>query len=173
MLNLKRRFLRGLIAFVLGIMTSSTVDGLDKLRGIEGKAIVASNHLGRLDAGFAFRLVKRNDVIIVVAEKYRSYPIYRWFVRQLDLLWLERFESDLGTLREVLRRLANGGILLIAPEGTRSTTEALMEGEPGGRLFGLKEWSPGDSRSDNRYGRPISESLFCKTSSTPYSNSNR
>ena len=131
MLSLKRKLLRGLIALVLGIMTHSSVDGLEKLRNVKGKAIVASNHLGRLDAGFAFRLVKRDDVIIVVAEKYRDYPIYRWFVKQLDMLWLERFESDLGTLREVLRRLAKGGMLLIAPEGTRSTTEALLEGKPG------------------------------------------
>jgi 1-acyl-sn-glycerol-3-phosphate acyltransferase len=131
MLSFKRKLLRGLIALVLGMMTRSSVDGLEKLRNVKGKAIVASNHLGRLDAGFAFRLVKRDDVIIVVAEKYRDNPIYRWFVKQLDMLWLERFESDLGTLREVLRRLAKGGILLIAPEGTRSTTEALLEGKPG------------------------------------------
>ena len=131
MLSLKRKFLRGLIALVLGMMTRSKVDGLQKLRAVQGKAIVASNHLGRLDAGFAFRLVKRSDVIIVVAEKYRDYSIYRWFVKQLDLLWLERFESDFGTLREVIRRLTKGGILLVAPEGTRSTTEALIEGKPG------------------------------------------
>ena len=75
--------------------------------------------------------MERDDVIIVVAEKYRDHPIFRWLVRQLDMLWLDRFGADLGTLKEVLRRLAKGGVLLIAPEGTRSPTEALIEGKPG------------------------------------------
>ncbi len=131
MVRLKRRFLRGLISFVLATITRTTIEGKEKVDALKGKAIVASNHLGRLDAGYAFLLVKRDDVIIVVAEKYRQYAIFRWFVKHLDLLWLERFESDLGTLKEVMRRLAKEGILLIAPEGTRSSTEALIEGKPG------------------------------------------
>lgn len=131
MLLFKRRVLRALISFFISLITKIEVEGAEKLRAIEGKGIVVSNHLGRLDAGFAFYLVKRDDLIIVVAEKYRDYPIYRWFVKQLDLLWLDRFGADLGTLKEVLRRLAKDGILLIAPEGTRSTTEALIEGKPG------------------------------------------
>ena len=131
MLQFKRKILRTIISLFMGIITNIKVDGVEKLRGIKGQAIAVSNHLGRLDAGFAFYLVKRDDMIITIAEKYRDYPVYRWFGDQLDLLWLDRFGADLGTIREVLKRLAKGGILLIAPEGTRSTTEALIKGKPG------------------------------------------
>lgn len=131
MTRLKRRLIRWIIALLLHVVARIEVQGLERLRSIKGKAIVASNHLGRLDAGIALLLVPRDDVIIVVAEKYKQYAIFRWLVRHLDMLWLERFEADLGTLKEVLRRLDRGGILLIAPEGTRSHTEALIEGKPG------------------------------------------
>jgi 1-acyl-sn-glycerol-3-phosphate acyltransferase len=131
MLLFKRRILRTFISIFMGIITHIEVEGVEKLRGIKGKAIVVSNHLGRLDAGFAFYLVKRDDLIIVVAKKYSDYPVYKWFVRQLDLLWLDRLGADIGTIKEILRRLNKDGILLIAPEGTRSPTEALMEGKPG------------------------------------------
>lgn len=131
MLRLKRSLLKALVTLVMRIITRTTIDGLEKLRAVQGTAIVAANHLGRLDAGFAFRLVTRDDAIIVVAEKYRDHAVFSWFVRQLDMLWLNRFEVDFGALREILRRLAKGGILLITPEGTRSTTEGLLEGKPG------------------------------------------
>jgi 1-acyl-sn-glycerol-3-phosphate acyltransferase len=138
----KRRLIRWVIVDLLTLITRTEVDGLERIRALEGQAIVAANHLGRLDAAFSFVLVKRDDLIMIVAEKYREWPIFRWLVRQLDLLWIERFEADLGTLKEVLRRLAAGGILLIAPEGTRSDTEALLEAKPGVAYIAAKSGAP-------------------------------
>jgi 1-acyl-sn-glycerol-3-phosphate acyltransferase len=134
----KRRIIRSIIAFGVRLTTKVEVSGLERIHDQKGKAIVAVNHLGRLDAALPFLLVPREDVIIVVAEKYKKQPIFRFLVKQLDLLWLDRFEADLGTLREVLRRLNRGGILLIAPEGTRSQTEALLEGKPGATYLAAK-----------------------------------
>ncbi|MDA1330084.1 MAG: 1-acyl-sn-glycerol-3-phosphate acyltransferase [Chloroflexi bacterium] len=142
MVLLKRRIIRTTISVLLRLVANIRVEGWDKLKAVKGRAIVASNHLGRLDAGLALMLMNRDDVILVVAEKYRDYPFFRWMVKQLDLLWLERFEVDLGTLKEVLRRLAKGGILMIAPEGTRSTTEALLEGKPGVAYIAAKSGAP-------------------------------
>jgi 1-acyl-sn-glycerol-3-phosphate acyltransferase len=136
--RVKRRIIRGIIAFGVRLTTKVEVSGLERIHEQTGKAIVAVNHLGRLDAALPFLLVPREDVIIVVAEKYKKQPIFRFLVKQLDLLWLDRFEADLGTLREVLRRLNRGGILLIAPEGTRSQTEALLQGKPGATYLAAK-----------------------------------
>jgi 1-acyl-sn-glycerol-3-phosphate acyltransferase len=136
--RLKRRILQAIVAFFMRAVCRVEINGLDKVRDIKGKAIFVSNHLGRLDAGLAFLILKREDIILVVAEKYRDYPIFRFLVKQLDLLWLDRFGSDLGTMKEVLRRLDRGGVLMIAPEGTRSTTEALLEGKPGATYLAAK-----------------------------------
>src|SRR3990172_6554920 len=139
--RLKRRIIRSIIAFGVRLTTQVEVEGMEKIHDQKGKAIVVVNHLGRLDAALPFLLIPREDVIIVVAEKYRKQAIFRFLVRELGLLWLERFEADLGTLREVLRRLERGGILLIAPEGTRSQTKALLPGKPGATYIEAKSGS--------------------------------
>lgn len=137
-IRLKRRLLRAIIAFGVALTTRVELEGMERVTNQKGKAIVVVNHLGRLDAALPFLLVPREDFIIVVAEKYKKHAIFRFLVRELDLLWLDRFEADLGTLREVLRRLDRGGILLIAPEGTRSQTEALLLGKPGATYIAAK-----------------------------------
>ena len=96
-----------------------------------GGALVATNHLGRLDAILGMVLSDREDVIMLVAEKYQKYVFWRWVVKNVDGIWLNRNEADFHALRLVHRRLRQGGILAIAPEGTRSQTEALIFGKPG------------------------------------------
>ncbi len=133
-----RRLAKAVLRIFFRLTYQLEEDGLENLLKIQGKGILVSNHLGWSDVfAFAARL-KRNDMIVVVAEKYEKYSILRYFAKQLDLLWLDRFASDLGTLREVLRRLEKGGILLIAPEGTRSRSETLLEGKPGAAFLASK-----------------------------------
>ncbi|MCW5873679.1 MAG: 1-acyl-sn-glycerol-3-phosphate acyltransferase [Anaerolineales bacterium] len=140
---LKFHFVRSIIVLGLRLLTSTKLHNLDNINQQEGgKAIVAANHLGMLDAAYAFRMVSRTDLIMVVAEKYRKYGFFRWLVKTLNLLWLERFEADFGTLKETLRRLDRGGILFIAPEGTRSKTEALQQAKPGVAYLAAKSGAP-------------------------------
>lgn len=141
--SIKFHFVRSVIVLGLRLLTSTTLYNLDAIDQKEGgKAIVAANHLGMLDAAYAFRMVSRTDLIMVVAEKYRKYGFFRWLVKTLNLLWLERFEADFGTLKETLRRLDRGGVLFIAPEGTRSKTEALQQAKPGVAYLAAKSGAP-------------------------------
>ncbi|MCZ7674392.1 MAG: 1-acyl-sn-glycerol-3-phosphate acyltransferase [Chloroflexi bacterium] len=82
-----------------------------------GAAIIASNHLGRLDALLAVILSDREDFVIMVAEKYQKYWFWRWIMGELDALWLNRYEADFQTLKTVIKRMKQGQILGIAPEG--------------------------------------------------------
>ena len=101
-----------------------------------GGYIVVANHLGRMDIPLVYDLLDRDDVILLVAEKYRKYGIVRWLVKKVDALWLERFSADFSALRNTLVRLKAGGVLVIAPEGTRSPTGALLPGKAWGELPG-------------------------------------
>lgn len=94
-------------------------------------AIVVSNHIGRLDAGLIYYAVNRQDIIMLVAEKYRHHRFYRWVAESLNGIFVDRFNADLSAMREVLRRLDKGGVLAMAPEGTRSPTGALQVGKDG------------------------------------------
>jgi 1-acyl-sn-glycerol-3-phosphate acyltransferase len=107
-----------------------------------GGFIVVANHLGRMDIPLVYYFLDRDDVILLVAEKYRKYGIVRWLVQQMDALWLDRFSADFHALRRTLDRLQAGGALVIAPEGTRSTTGALLVGKPGASYLAAKSGMP-------------------------------
>ncbi len=96
-----------------------------------GGCIAAANHLGRLDAIVPYYLITRDDIILLVAEKYERYAIFRWIGRKLDAIFVDRFNADIGALRATLKRLKQGQLLVIAPEGTRSKSMALNEAQQG------------------------------------------
>jgi 1-acyl-sn-glycerol-3-phosphate acyltransferase len=73
----------------------------------------------------------REDIILPVAEKYKDHPIYGAIGRAVNAVWLNRFETDFHALRVMLNRMKEGGMLVIAPEGTRSKTGKLLPGKPG------------------------------------------
>jgi 1-acyl-sn-glycerol-3-phosphate acyltransferase len=111
----------------------------------EGGVIIVTNHLGRLDAMLGVLLLERtgrNDLILMIAEKYQKYAIWRWFARQLDAIWLNRFEVDLRAMRLVYKRIKRGELLAMAPEGTRSQTQALAVGKPGAAFLAFKTGAP-------------------------------
>jgi len=136
-----KKFFRGLVALTIKLTCKVTVVGKEKIPPVGG-CIVAANHLGRLDAFFVYTALPRQDAILTVAEKYRKYAFFRWASESLDALWIDRFNSDFGALRKVLRRLNKGEIMGIAPEGTRSKTETLQPGKPGAAYLAAKTQVP-------------------------------
>ncbi len=125
-----RALIRFLTKLILFLIADVKVVGVEKLPQ-SGACIVASNHLGRLDAALPLTATKRRDVILMIAEKYEKVAIWRFLARLMDAFFVNRYEPDLKALREVTRRLKRGEFLVIAPEGTRSKTEALLPGRPG------------------------------------------
>lgn len=105
---------------------------------LEESFILASNHIGRLDAALVYHFSQRRDIIMIVAEKYRSNWLLSWFVNQLDGIWVDRYNADFGAVRETLNRLKNGGVLVLAPEGTRSPTGKLQKAWAGASYLAAK-----------------------------------
>lgn len=137
---MKYRTLRSIIRFLMKLITDIEVNGLEKLP--EGNVIVAANHLGRLDTAALLCILDREDIIMPVAEKYRDHPLYGAIGRAANAIWLNRFEADYSALRQILDRMKQGGLLVIAPEGTRSKTEALQEGKMGVAFLASKSGYP-------------------------------
>ncbi len=107
-----------------------------------GGIVAVTNHVGRLDVGLPYYLVDRADIIIIVAEKYRKYAVARALAHAVDGIWVDRFNADLTAVRTCLRRLANGGALVIAPEGTRSATGNLIRARSGASFLAAKSGVP-------------------------------
>lgn len=103
--------------------------------------MIATNHLGRLDVALLFYALE-GDFILPVAEKYEHHWLYGPIGDAMGAIWLDRFNADVGSVREILARMKAGGILVIAPEGTRSRTEAMAEGKPGVAYLAMKAGLP-------------------------------
>jgi len=144
---MKYKTLRTFIRFVMNIIGDVEIVGMDRvLDGMdkfpEGNAMLAANHLGRLDTAVLLYVLDREDIILAIAEKYKNHPIYGPMGRAVDAVWLNRFEVDYSALREILARMQKGGLMVIAPEGTRSKTEALQEGKMGVAFLASKSGYP-------------------------------
>lgn len=126
---MKYTTLRSIVRFILNLIADVEVIGLDKLP--EGNFILAANHLGRLDSAILLYAVDREDIIMPVAEKYKNHPLFGAIGRAVNAIWLNRFDADYSAFREILARMEKGGLMVIAPEGTRSKTEALQEAKMG------------------------------------------
>jgi len=132
---------RFLIRLLYRLLTSIQVIGEDNIPPAGG-IVAVTNHIGRLDPGLVYCLVDRQDIIMLVAEKYRQVAIFRWLTAALDGVWVDRFGADLTALRTCLRRLKQGGALVIAPEGTRSPSGALMKARSGAGYLAAKSGAP-------------------------------
>ena len=135
------RVIRILSRGILGAAARVTMNGYEHIPR-EGGAIVVTNHIGRLDAMLGVILSDRDDIILMIADKYQKVPLWRYLGDNLDAIWLDREEADFHAMREVFRRLKKGGLFGIAPEGTRSKTEALVPGKPGAAYLAARSQLP-------------------------------
>ena len=134
------RILRAVSRIVLRVIARIEIIG--SIDYLNGGFIVTGNHIGRLEAFLVILLANRDDIILILAEKYKEYAIWRYFANKVDAIWVNRFDADFGALRAVLKRLEKGEVLAIAPEGTRSQTEALLPGKPGAAYLAAKSGLP-------------------------------
>lgn len=100
--------------------------------------IVATSHISRLDTPFLMLSTHRQDIIAMVAREYEKAPFFGWFLDKLGVIWISRDGYDLGAFREASVHLKNNWIVGIAPEGTRSRTQTLLEGKPGAALLAIR-----------------------------------
>ncbi|MCI0520276.1 MAG: 1-acyl-sn-glycerol-3-phosphate acyltransferase [Chloroflexi bacterium] len=125
-----RNRLRAVFRWLFKCLSHLEATGLENVAR-QGGLLVATNHLGRLDAPLIFALVDRDDITAMVADKYKDHAFFSWLVRMVNGIWLNREESDIHALRAARDHLQAGGCLGIAPEGTRSPTGALLQAKTG------------------------------------------
>jgi 1-acyl-sn-glycerol-3-phosphate acyltransferase len=133
-----QRSARFLIRLFINLTARVETHDAERIYQLSEGFVIASNHIGRLEAILPYYLLDRQDIIMLVAEKYREIPLARWFVKQLDAIWIDRFKADHAALRQALTRLKKGGVLILAPEGTRSPNAALQKGWPGAAYMAAK-----------------------------------
>ena len=135
------RILNRLIRGVLRLAFRVHDDALSKVPR-NGPLIITPNHINSLEVPIVFtHLMPRQLTGYAKAESWDN-PIIGWLFNQWEGIPLHRGEADLVALKRGIEYVKNGGMLVIAPEGTRSRTGILQRGHPGAVLIALKSKAP-------------------------------
>jgi 1-acyl-sn-glycerol-3-phosphate acyltransferase len=130
-----------LLRAILRIIARVTVYGRENLPS-STTYVAVSNHIGRLDPAFIYYLLNRKDIIILVAEKYKDHIWSHLLAKAVNGIFVDRYNADVNAMRELLRRIKQGGVAVLAPEGTRSPTASLMQGWNGASYIASKSGLP-------------------------------
>jgi 1-acyl-sn-glycerol-3-phosphate acyltransferase len=121
---------RFLIRILLRLLTRTSIVGLENVPRATN-FIIASNHVGLVDAFMPFYFLNNNNLVLLVGEKWEKMGIMRWLGHRLNFIFVDRFNPDIKAIREVITRMKQGEVLVITPEGTRSKVGYLIEGKAG------------------------------------------
>ena len=143
-LHWARRWFRGfgrwLCKTVITVCTKRTVEGLENFPRT-GPALVVINHLGDADGALLVSSVPVSLDALGKIELY-DFPILGKLMDWYGIIWLHRGQADKRAIRAALDGLAEGRIIVIAPEGRYSLTGGLEEGTQGAAFLAYKAVVP-------------------------------
>ena len=106
-----------------------------------GGVVIASNHQSFFDPVLVGVGLPRSLNYMARDTLFRIAP-FRWLIRSLNAFPFRREGIDTGTIREAIRRVGAGGIVVIFPEGTRTNDARIGEIKKGAGLISRKAKSP-------------------------------
>jgi 1-acyl-sn-glycerol-3-phosphate acyltransferase len=133
--------LRSILRFLFDRLTVHGTTGTELIPPT-GAYLLATNHMSRLDLPLLFIDTPRPDLIALVADSYKATPFFYWIIRSSGSIWIDRGKADFSAMRAGMDHLRAGGILGIAPEGTRSRVGKLLEAKSGVALLAEKTHVP-------------------------------
>jgi 1-acyl-sn-glycerol-3-phosphate acyltransferase len=109
---------------------------------MQGPLILVCNHINAIEVPVVFpRLHPRNVTGFAKSETWDN-PILGPIFNLWEVIPVHRGQADIAALKQGLKMLAEGRILVIAPEGTRSGDGRLQQGYPGVATLALRSGAP-------------------------------
>jgi 1-acyl-sn-glycerol-3-phosphate acyltransferase len=96
----------------------------------EGGVLVCSNHQSFFDPVLVGLGFNRRMNYLARKTLFRFFA-FRWLIEFLDAIPIDREGGGLGGLKETLKRLRRGELVLIFPEGTRTRDGHVAKLKPG------------------------------------------
>lgn len=139
------RFVAFFARTVMRCLTRVTVEGAFDRIPRDGPLIIASNHLSNADgvilgAWLTPRLGRR--IHWLGKREMLEWPVVGPMARAGSVHPVDRGAADVEAFRLAQRILDEGHVLVVFPEGTRSTTGGLQEAKDGLALLALRSGAP-------------------------------
>ena len=97
---------------------------------ISGGVLVVSNHQSHFDPPLVGMGVPRR-MNYLARDTLFGFAPFRWLISSLDAIPIDREGMGLGGIKESLRRLKRGEMVLVFPEGTRTRDGEIAPFRPG------------------------------------------
>ncbi len=107
-----------------------------------GPLILVANHVNFLEVPVLHCRLRPRAVLGLAKVESWDNPLLGWLFDRWGGIPIRRGEPDVGALRRALAVLGDGGILAVAPEGTRSRHGRLQRGHPGVVTIAWKSGAP-------------------------------
>jgi 1-acyl-sn-glycerol-3-phosphate acyltransferase len=99
----------------------------------EGGALIISNHQSLLDPVVLGAQLHRPMSYLAKSELWNN-PLFGWLISHLYAFPVKQGAGDVGAIKETIRRLHEGHLLNIYPEGSRTETGELLPIQAGAAL---------------------------------------
>ena len=106
-----------------------------------GPAIIIANHRSSIDPMFIWAGNKRTFGFMIAREYYEMRGLH-FVCRTVECIPVDRDGKDHAPIRAALRRLRNGEVVSVFPEGGINRTETLRQGIPGVAWLALRSEAP-------------------------------
>ena len=134
------RLLQGLAQLKLRVVADLEVEGAANYPGA-GPYLIVFNHLHWLDLPVAFTTL-RHQMAGLALHELAARPLIGPIARHVGHAIFVQKVTDHRALSDALAWLRDGGVLLLAPEGSRSRSGSLQAGRPGAAYLASRSGVP-------------------------------
>lgn len=106
-----------------------------------GPVLVVANHLHNFDPVVLGAALPR-PILYMAKEELFAHPVFSWLIRGFGAYAVRRGTPDRAALRQTRVLLAQGLVVGLFPEGTRSLSGQLGAAQPGVALVALQAGAP-------------------------------
>lgn len=116
----------------------------DEIRNVPGKGplIIIVNHINFLEVPVLYLWMQPRKIFGVIKKATFSNPVLGPLARLWSAIEVDRDNPGIETIRKSMDVLKKGGIICLAPEGTRTKTGELRKGQIGAVVLARLSGSP-------------------------------
>lgn len=107
-----------------------------------GPGIIVMNHINFLEAPMLASFLFPRKLGALTKKENLDIPVYGYLGRMWNAIPIDRGGVDTGSFRACLDWIGSGGLLGLAPEGTRSKTGVLGRGKAGVAMLAIRAGVP-------------------------------
>jgi 1-acyl-sn-glycerol-3-phosphate acyltransferase len=139
--TLRRNLVNGGVRLLSQMLVRMDPQALDSVPP-RGPLIIAANHVNFMEAPLMITHMLPRPLTVVTKPASFEKPFRRFFFQNWDSIIVTPGQGDRQSFLEIQAALADGRIVAILPEGTRSGDGCLRQGYPGIVLAAIRSGAP-------------------------------